>query len=189
MPKKRTQGQLQRDREIVKRYMLQGYTQAEVADMLNSRPDVDYQISQQTVSNDWKYLQELWKEDVKADIDELKRKEADYLEMLFLEAMEGWRESQKEVEESMTKMYRKNRQRDSDRSGVDKTEHTSRTKQQIGDVRFLTEAREVRADIRDLFGLNEAQKIDMSARLMHPADLDPETEARLDELIGATEKE
>lgn len=164
---KRNKEQRQRDLELIRLWRMDGLTQSAIADKLNARPEVDYEITQQQVSKDCKKLEELWQEKTAKDMDMLKAREDEYLEFLYGKAMREFSSSQQRYEEVKTKQKLAQGERPNNRP--DEIQQTR--KDRIGDVRFLQLAKDIRSDIRALWGIDSPQRIDMDATLRNPADL------------------
>lgn len=84
-----------------------------------------------------------------------KLKEHAIHERLYQLAMDGWRRSRKNKEQTTVSAET------SDEKG-NKTSRRQQFEGQAGDVRFLQEAREARKAIRELWGLDETDKIDVN---------------------------
>lgn len=80
--RKRNQAEIVRDRRRIGELYLKGWLQVDIADELG--------ISQQTVSNDLKTLQQDWLESALIDINEAKSRELAKLDQLEREYWKGW---------------------------------------------------------------------------------------------------
>jgi len=87
---RRDKAQIERDRREIARLYLRGEYQSEIAKRLD--------ISQPTVSNDLKVIQEQWKVDRVDDINERKNIELAKIDALEIEYWSAWTESQKNEE-------------------------------------------------------------------------------------------
>ena len=83
-----------RDRRLIApMYLIEKISQGEIAERLNARGDVAYTITQQTVSNDLKALENEWLQAGLMDLDEAKARELARIDALECEYWEAWRES------------------------------------------------------------------------------------------------
>ena len=103
---KRRPDQRRRDLAIVANLYMQGYTQAEIAEHLNSRDeeDRDYEISRHQISYDLGTLREEWLNSALVDLDRRKAEELAKLDRLEREYWEAWRRSLQAEETITTEM-------------------------------------------------------------------------------------
>jgi len=116
--KRRSNGQLARDRRRIANLYLQGWLQVDIAQEVG--------VSQSTVSLDIKALQKQWLASALVDIDAAKSKELARIDRLEREYWDAWLRSQEDAETTKTKWEEK---------GGSSTEEIS--KGQVGDPRFL----------------------------------------------------
>jgi hypothetical protein len=147
---KRSPAQALEDYPVIERLALRGLTQKEIAKELSKiRP---YSLTQQTISSDMVKLRELWKESSVIDIDVEKGKLKAHYEYLIAEAQKAWERSQKNavtVTEAETEKG---------------TFITTKTEGQVGDSRFLAEIRALRAEYKNLFGLDAPRKNEVTGK-------------------------
>jgi PBSX family phage terminase large subunit len=93
---KRSQIQIERDRQEIADLYLQGWTQARIADHINSNPDREYELSQQMISYDLQRLQEAWRDSALIDINKAKARELAKIDRLEREYWSAWLSSQKD---------------------------------------------------------------------------------------------
>lgn len=128
---KRTRFQIERDRQHIADWYLQGLTQAVIAERINADTEREYTLTQQTISNDIRRLQELWLKSSVRDFNEMKAQELAKIDRLEREYWRGWESSQKDAE-----TLRQEGSKGGDgKPGVDKIIKTA--KGQAGDPRFL----------------------------------------------------
>lgn len=128
---KRTHFQIERDRQHIADWYLQGLTQAVIAERINTDPEREYTLTQQTISNDIRRLQELWLKSSVRDFDEIKAKELAKIDRLEREYWRGWERSCEDAET----VRQEGSKDDEGQPGVDKIVKTA--KGQAGDPRFL----------------------------------------------------
>lgn len=144
---KRTHHQIQRDRQLIADWYCQGETQAAISDRLNAKRD--YDLSQQTISNDIKAIQAAWLKSSLRDFDALRAEQLGKIDRLEREYWRGWERSCEAVETT--------RKEGGPASGVEKVVKVS--KEQVGDQKFL-EGVERQIDRRiKLLGLDAPQRI------------------------------
>ena len=90
---RRTEDQRHRDLALCARMYLQGYTQREIRDSLNTRDGVKYQLSHVTVHNDLTKARELWLASALVDIDQVKARQLARLDLIERETWEAWEQS------------------------------------------------------------------------------------------------
>lgn len=93
---KRTHHQILRDRQLVADWYCQGITQAEIAERINE--DRDYELSQQTISNDLRAVQKAWLESSLRDFDEMRAEQLGKIDRLEREYWRGWERSCEDAE-------------------------------------------------------------------------------------------
>ena len=114
-----------------------GYRQKQIGEEIGLTPSAVGKMLQRTE----KKLAQMLKEKG----EQIKARQTFYLDAVYREAMTAWRDSQKDAETLKTT---------SGGDGGDRTEKTVRG--QSGDPRFLDQARGALADIRRIWGLDEA---------------------------------
>lgn len=145
---KRTRFQIERDRQHIADWYLQGLTQAVIAERINADPEREYTLTQQTISNDIRRLQELWLASSVRDFNEMKAQELAKIDRLEREYWRGWESSQEDAETKIQKTKGNIRKIiDPEAEEVDgepasfiaerPAEMTKTAKGQVGDPRFL----------------------------------------------------
>jgi hypothetical protein len=130
--KRRSNGQLARDRRRIADLYLQGWIQADIA------KEID--ISPATVSRDIKFLQKEWQESTLVDIDAAKSQELAKIDRLEREYWTAWERSCEDAETitQKTKGVVKRRQEEDGTFVAERpAEATKTSKGQAGDPRFL----------------------------------------------------
>lgn len=128
---KRTRFQIENDRQFISDLYLQGLTQDKIAKRINADPEREYTLTQQTISNDIRRLQELWLKSSLRDFNEMKAQELAKVDRLEREYWRGWESSQEDAE-----TIRQEGSKDDDgQAGINKIVKTA--KDQAGDPRFL----------------------------------------------------
>ncbi len=123
---KRTKFQIERDRQDIADWYLQGLTQAAIAERVNSDPERGYTLTQQTISNDIRRIQKLWMASSLRDFDEMKAQELAKIDRLEREYWRGWERSCQDAETM---------RQEGDAGGVEKVVRTA--KGQAGNPQFL----------------------------------------------------
>jgi hypothetical protein len=141
--RKRTNAERLTDLPLIESMSLAGRTQKEIAGFINVNRK--YTVTQQMVSYDMKALQKIWAEASVVDIATEKGKVKRHLELLIGIAREAWERS---IRTNITKTKRA-------------TMITETSKEEIGDVRFLTEYRALVKQYSELFGLDAVKKLDV----------------------------
>ena len=130
--KRRSNGQLARDRRRIADLYLQGWLQANIAKELD--------ISPATVSRDIKVLQKEWQQSALVDINAAKARELARVDRLEREYWDAWERSCKDAE-TITQKTKGVVQRKQDEDGTfvaeQPAEAAKTTKGQAGDPRFL----------------------------------------------------
>lgn len=130
--RRRSNGQLARDRRRTADLYLQGWLQADIAKELGNSPA--------TVSRDIKFLQSEWQQSALVDIDAAKAKELAKVDRLEREYWEAWERSCQDAE-TVTQKTKGVVQRKQDEDGKFVAERpaeaTKTSKGQAGDPRFL----------------------------------------------------
>jgi predicted transcriptional regulator len=130
--KRRSSGQLARDRRRIANLYLQGWLQADIA--------VELGISPATVSRDLKALQGEWRQSSLIDIDAAKSKELAKVDRLEREYWTAWERSCQDAE-TVTQKTKGTVQRRQNEDGTFVSEQPAEaaktTKGQAGDPRFL----------------------------------------------------
>jgi len=121
--KRRSNGQLARDRRIISRYYNKGMLQADIA--------VKLQLSPATISNDIKHLQGRWLKRADRNFDKAKARELAKIDNLELEYWDAWAHSKKDRQVVTKKAVK------GDGKINARQEGTERSEGQSGDPRFL----------------------------------------------------
>ena len=95
---KRTHHQLQRDRQSIADWYCQGMTQAAIAERINADPEREYQLSQQTISNDIRSIQSAWLASSLRDFDDMRAEQLGKIDRLEREYWRGWERSCEDAE-------------------------------------------------------------------------------------------
>lgn len=144
----------------------------------DSRP---YSLTQQMLSYDLAAIRERWKKRSESSIMEQISKELASLDKIESEAWEAWKRSQGKAET----LTRKGKKAAGSSAGADgkgesgeTIEVTKREEDQIGDPRFLAEARACVVERRKMMGLDKPSRIKVSTA-PDPEDVIAAMEARL----------
>lgn len=116
--KRRSNGQLARDRRRISDLYLQGWLQVDIAN--------DLSLNQSTISRDIKALQAEWQKSALIDFDTAKAREIAKIDNLEITYHDAWTRSNEDAETVTVKEYA-----DGD------IETTTTTKAQVGDPRFM----------------------------------------------------
>ena len=142
MARTRNKAEIDRDRKEIGDLYLQGWKQQDIADRLG--------INQSTVSRDIKTLLKGWEKDAAKSIATLKGQQKEQLEYLYKEAVEAWLDSRSDaITETEETIITENDGSEGKRAKITKT-----TKGQSGNPAFLAQARQLKADIRAMFGID-----------------------------------
>ena len=95
---KRTHHQIQRDRQSIADWYCQGMTQAAIAERINADPEREYQLSQQTISNDIRSIQSAWLASSLRDFDDMRAEQLGKIDRLEREYWRGWERSCEDAE-------------------------------------------------------------------------------------------
>lgn len=134
------QQEINRRRQIVSRLRHEGVrTQAEIADRL--REDYDIEVTQKTISNDLKALDQLWRAAAIDNIDKWKRETLKQYRYLYQQSLAAWELSLDDAEEIST-------------GGKDGP--TEKTKGQSGNPAHIRNAQEALKAVREILGLDAA---------------------------------
>lgn len=147
MPKDTTrQQEINRRRQIVSRLRHEGVrTQAEIADRL--REDYGIEVTQKTISNDLKALDQLWRAAAIDNIDKWKRETLKQYRYLYQQSLAAWELSLDDAEEVTT-------------GGKDGT--TEKTKGQSGNPAHIRNAQDALKAVREILGLDAPRGADGS---------------------------
>jgi predicted transcriptional regulator len=124
--RRRSNGELIRDRRLCADLYLKGWLQSEIAEHLG--------LSQQTISNDLKACHARWQAETLTDIGELKGREIAKIDLLEREAWDAWVRSCADAE---TMVQKEKRSAGAAKDRQPAREMTKTTKGQVGDPRFL----------------------------------------------------
>jgi hypothetical protein len=97
--RKRTDLEIARDRALVTELHYQGYKDFAIVELLNNRPDVDYQLSAQTIYNDRKVIMDSLLEEGKENSAKWLQEEIFRLNMVEREAWLSYKKSMEPFEE------------------------------------------------------------------------------------------
>lgn len=141
--------EINRRRQLVSKLRHEGVrTQSAIAERLRDNYGID--VTQQTVSNDLKALDQLWKSSALANTDKWKNEVAKQYRYLYQQSIAAWELSLEDAEEVTT---------EDGEDGEDSKEKTrTRTKGQSGNPAHLRNAQESLKAIRDLLGLDSPIK-------------------------------
>lgn len=143
MPKNSTQQQeINRRRQIISKLRHEGVrSQAEIAERLLS--DYDIEVTQQTVSNDLKALNNLWRATAIDNIDKWKREVLSQYRYLYQQSLAAWELSLEDAEEYST----------GGQGGP-----SEKVKGQSGNPAHVRNAQDALKAIRDVLGLDAPVK-------------------------------
>lgn len=143
MPKNSTQQQeINRRRQIVSKLRHEGVrSQEDIAERL--RVDYDIEVTQQTVSNDLKALDKLWRSNSVDNIDRWKREVLSQYRYLYQQSLAAWEMSLEDAEEMTT-------------GGKDGP--SEKIKGQSGNPAHVRNAQDALKAIRDVLGLDAPVK-------------------------------
>jgi len=147
--KRRSSGQLARDRRKIADLYLKGWIQADIA--------AEIGMAQQTVSNDIKALQKDWLASALIDFNEAKSQELAKVDRLEREYWQAWERSCEDAE-TITEKARASK--GSERP--DSVEKTKQAKGQAGDPRFLNGVQWCIDRRCKILGIDAASKVDIS---------------------------
>lgn len=141
---KRTPAQMDMDLVLIERLSLEGYTTREIAKELSSqRP---YSLSHMQVHTDLKGLQEQWREEAKAAIDDRVAKMLKRLDKRRKELEKAWRRSQRMFESRTT------------RNTFEGTYTEWKREERDGQVAFQNALSDLDRQERELLGLDKPKK-------------------------------
>jgi hypothetical protein len=142
MPKNSTQQQeINRRRQIISKLRHEGVrAQADIAERL--KDDYGFEVTQQTVSNDLKALDKLWRTSAIDEIDKWKKEIAAQYRYIYQQSLTAWELSLEDAEETTT-------------GGKDGT--TKKEKGQSGNPALLAQAQAALKAIREMFGVDAAK--------------------------------
>jgi len=146
--KRRSNGQLARDRLKISDLYLQGKIQAEIADVL--------ELSQATVSRDIAFLQDEWRQSALVNIDDKKAEELAKVDRL---EREYWRAYERSCEDAETVQQKVKED--------GKKEATKTAKGQSGDPRFLTGVQWCINKRCEIIGIDAPQKHELSGTIQN----------------------
>ena len=159
MTKNSTQQQeINRRRQIISKLRHEGVKgQADIAQHL--KDDYGFDVTQQTVSNDLKALDRLWRSSAIDEIDKCKKEIAAQYRYIYQQALTAWELSLEDAEETTT----------GGKDGI-----TEKVKGQSGNPALLAQAQAALKAIREMFGVDAPKKIDVSWRDKVPSGYDPD---------------
>jgi hypothetical protein len=138
---KRTHHQRQRDRQEIADWYCQGLTQAAIAERINADDEREYNLSQQTISNDIRAIQAAWLKSSLRDFDEMRAEQLGKVDRLEREYWRGWERSCKDAETLVRKQKGAVKKYQDEQSGQFVAERPAEQQQtskgQAGDPRFL----------------------------------------------------
>lgn len=147
MAKNSTQRQeINRRRQIISKLRHEGVKgQSEIADRLSA--DYGITVTQQTVSNDLKALDQLWRESALSNTDKWKKEVLKQYRYLYQQSLSAWELSLEDAEESASSTV----------SGT-----TEKTKGQSGNPSHIRNAQDSLKAIREIVGIDAAAKVEHS---------------------------
>lgn len=95
---KRSNIQIQRDRQDIADWYCQGMTQAAIAERINADPERLYTLTQQMISYDLKRVQEAWLKSTLRDFDDMRAEQLGKIDRLEREYWRGWERSCQDAE-------------------------------------------------------------------------------------------
>lgn len=150
MPKNSTQQQeINRRRQIVSKLRHEGVRSQ--SDIVERLADYGINVTQQTVSNDLKALDQLWRSSALANTDKWKKELLKQYRFLYQQSLAAWEMSLEDAEEITTKTIF------SDAQDGPVTE--TKRKGQSGNPAHLRVAQESLKAIRDMLGLDEPVEV------------------------------
>lgn len=151
---KRTAVQRRADLPFEERWFIQGYNDRQVTEKLNAeRP---YQITVRQVNYDRHKIEALWKAEMMADIDGLKRRELQELAVAESEAWAAWEKSKLDAERTTQEMIEGG-------GAAGGRKKASKTKEgQCGDVSYLRVLLDIQVRRAKLLGLDAPEKSELS---------------------------
>ncbi len=156
---KRTHFQIENDRQFISDLYLQGLTQAVIAARINADPEREYTLSQQTISNDIRRIQELWLKSSLRDFNEMKAQELAKVDRLEREYWRGWERSCEDAETTRQEGKLKDGQK-----GVPPVDKIVKTaKGQAGDPRFLAGVQWCIDKRCKILGIDAPTKVDIKS--------------------------
>jgi predicted transcriptional regulator len=144
--KRRSNGQLARDRRRIADLYLQGWIQADIAKEVG--------IDQSTVSRDLQHLYGEWQQSALVDIDKAKAEELAKVDRLEREYWQAWEHSCEDAETI---------RQEGKKEGVDKIIKTA--KGQAGDPRFLQGVQWCINKRCEIMGIDAPKKVEQSGKL------------------------
>ena len=158
---KRTEEQKEHDRRFAINLALKGFTQAEIADLLQQ--EAGRKLSRRQVGYDIEYVRERWITEQVEDYQFLVKQELARLNALEDELWESWRESKADIEqkrvEEVMRQFLDEEEEDAFQLMVDKVVTT--TTGSVGDKGFLELIFKTQQERRKLLGLYAPAKLDM----------------------------
>ena len=146
--KRRSKGQLIRDRRRISNLYLQGWLQVDIADELD--------ISHSTVSRDLTHLYKEWQESSLVDIDESKSRELAKVDRLEREYWQAWEKSCEDAETIRQEGTKTE-------TGIQPEKIVKTAKGQAGDSRFLSGIQWCINKRCELLGLDAPEKHDITS--------------------------
>ena len=149
--RKRTDTEIQRDRALVAELHYKGHKDTSIVQILNSRPDIEYQMSRRMITYDRNHLLKEWKKEQYEHTEDWVAETIAELEVVKSEAWRAW-------ENSLTPRVRSKVQEALDEEGnlgVAKTEEL--ITQSTGDTSYLKVVMECIQERNRLRGLYEAK--------------------------------
>jgi len=153
--KRRSNGQLARDRKIIADLYLQGRLQSEIAEVLN--------ISPATVSRDIKQLQKEWMQDAISNFDEKKSIELAKIDKLERTYWDAWERSKQPTETQMQEVIEKGGGLEEGNNGLISKGRTTMVGRD-GDPRYLAGVQWCIEKRTKILGLDAETKFDMTSK-------------------------
>lgn len=139
----------------------QGLTQATIADRINA--DRDYDLSQQTISNDILAIQKVWLRSSLRDFDDMRAEQLGKIDRLEREYWRGWERSCEDAETVVKKQKGTLTKRKDEKTGKFVAERPAEQQQtskgQAGDPRFLAGVKDCIDRRIKLLGLDAPKEV------------------------------
>jgi len=156
--RKRSPSQVARQRRKIAEMYLQGRYQEEIAAELG--------LAQSTVSRDLKHLLDEWQEETKGDIDQRKAELKQMYSLIWREAYAAWLRSKEDaVTETQEAVEGEAVKLDAEGNpipGKQRLKVSTRREGQSGNPALLAQAQAALKAIREMFGVDAAQKLEHS---------------------------
>ena len=167
MQPKRTREQRERDLVEIGRLCLKGYSQAEIAEVLNADPARGYTITQQTISRDVAEIRKRWEAEYKASRNALVAEQLRRLADIERQAHEEWERSKLNWSGKAQRV----KGQASDGAGKvrpNEVEQTTKEEGRLGDPRYLDVLLKAIDRKAKLLGLDAPAKMDHTLAVADP---------------------